>query len=143
MKTRKVIIQQILIVNFCMNCVLGIREALNILVYKVPFAIDWYIPLSMLVVSVLAALPTLLFYIKPDLDGVWAVLRTVFHYLLLLVVIMISGWFFRWYHGLVGAAIQFAVYTLIYIIVCLFTKWMFKRDEKEINSALDKIRDSE
>lgn len=106
------------------------------------FGYSWNFPLSIVVTSFLASLPTLLLYIKVKSKTAWRML--VFgHFLLVALCVLSFGYLFQWYTKLIGMLVVFVSYSVIYVIVWAVTILMFKHDEKMINGALDSVRDSE
>lgn len=143
MNLKRLIFEQTLTVFFFMNCVLIISELLNYILGGTAPTLPWYIPISLMVIAFLTSLPTVIFYIRPEDRHITMKLKVALHYLLLFCIVLGSGYFFKWYSDLTGFIITAVAFTVIYILVWIFTALVFKQDEKKINAALDKIRDEE
>ena len=64
-------------------------------------------------------------------------------FVLLYGLIMGFGYLFYWYRSMLGFILTSVIYVLIYAGVWLGMFVLFRRDEKLISDALDRIRDEE
>lgn len=104
------------------------------------YATDWYFIPSVIFVGFLCSLLSLILYverIKPFF------LRIVIHFLLLYAVVSLLGFLFGWYSGITGYLIVMLIFALVYVFVWIVTKWIYIKDDEQINSALSSIRDPE
>lgn len=103
----------------------------------------WYHPMTMLLCGFLCALPSLLWIGYEKKNNVQLVLRLIVHCLFLYGVVMGMGYLFRWYLRIDGFLFVSGSFFFIYAFVWVASMWLAKQDEKKINKALDKIRDTE
>lgn len=101
---------------------------------------EWYFLLSVILAGVLCSLPSLILYaekIKPFF------IKIIIHFCTLFAAVSLLGWLFNWYSELMGYAIVMLIFIFVYIFVWLVTKWIYIKEDKEINNALNSIRDDE
>lgn len=103
----------------------------------------WYHPITIILTGVLCALPTLLLKNRDQWDPKTFLLRVALHALSLYAVILGMGWLFQWYTDAEGCLGVSVVFFLVYAFVWLSSHWLDKQDEKQINQALENIRDQE
>ena len=103
----------------------------------------WYHPISIVLTSVVCALPTVLLLDWEQWDKKTLWLRVALHCLALYAAVAGAGWLFAWYVDIEGFIAVSAVFFVIYVFVWLSSHWLDKQDEKKINQALDEIRDRE
>ena len=104
------------------------------------YATEWYFALSVIFAGVLCSVPSLILCsdkIKPFF------VRIILHFLMIFAAVSLLGWLFKWYTGLVGYAFVMLIFVLVYVFVWIMTKVFYVREDREINSALNSIRDSE
>ena len=104
------------------------------------YATEWYFALSVIFAGVLCSGPSLILcsdIIKPFF------VRIILHFLMIFAAVSLLGWLFKWYTGLVGYAFVMLIFVLVYVFVWIMTKVFYVREDREINSALNSIRDSE
>ncbi|MBO4310357.1 MAG: DUF3021 domain-containing protein [Lachnospiraceae bacterium] len=104
------------------------------------YATEWYFALSVIFAGVLCSVPSLILCsdkIKPFF------VRIILHFLMIFAAVSLLGWLFKWYTGLVGYAFVMLIFVLVYVFVWIMTKLFYVREDREINSALNSIRDSE
>lgn len=140
-RAMKIIFIQMLCINFGMNLVLCFEELLNYFQGN-PFSLQWYIPLSFVLISVLASLPSLLL-VYENLGIRWMRLRIVIHFLIVFVIVLGGGYLFRWYTGLTYFFITAGSYVIIYAGVWIIMNALQRHEEKLINSALEKFHDED
>lgn len=146
MKKLKYIGFQTLLISFLMQCVIMLESVINyFLGMKMVFS--WYIPLSMVIVSVLCSLPTaLLFWVQENAGKRQTVLLKLapgIHFVLLALIVMGSGYLFQWYTSTKYFFATLLSYVIIYALVWIVTLSAIKKDERRINEALKKVRDEE
>ena len=104
------------------------------------YATDWYFIISVILAGVLCSLPSFILYIekiKPFL------IRILIHFILVFVSVSLLGWLFKWYTDIISYASVILIFVFVYVFVWVMTKWFYVKEDKEINSALDSIRDEE
>ena len=105
--------------------------------------LQWYHPISIVLIGVLCALPTVLLLDWEQWDRTTLWFRVALHCLALYAAVTGAGWIFKWYDDAEGFISVSAIFFVIYAFVWLSSHWLDKQDEKKINRALDEIRDSE
>ena len=101
---------------------------------------DWYFLLSVILAGVLCSLPSLILCaekIKPFF------VRILIHFVTLFAAVSLLGWLFKWYTELMGYAIVMLIFIFVYVFVWIVTKWIYIKEDKEINNALNSIRDED
>ena len=104
------------------------------------YATDWYFLLSVIFAGVLCSLPSLILYnekIKPFF------IKILIHYILVFAAVSLLGWLFKWYTGFIDYAFVILIFVFVYVFVWVMAKWFYIKEDKEINTALDSIRDEE
>ena len=104
------------------------------------YAGDWYFLLSVIFAGVLCSLPSLILYnekIKPFF------IKILIHFSLVFAAVSLLGWLFKWYTGFIDYAFVILIFVFVYVFVWVMTKWFYVKEDKEINTALDSIRDEE
>ena len=104
------------------------------------YATDWYFLLSVIFAGVLCSLPSLILYnekIKPFF------IKILIHFILVFAAVSLLGWLFKWYTGFIDYAFVILIFVFVYVFVWVMAKWFYVKEDKEINSALDSIRDEE
>ena len=104
------------------------------------YAADWYFLLSVIFAGVLCSLPSLILYnekIKPFF------IKILIHFTLVFAAVSLLGWLFKWYTGFIDYAFVILIFVFVYVFVWVMTKWFYVKEDKEINTALDSIRDEE
>lgn len=146
MKKLKYIGFQTLLISFLMLCVITLEGVLNYF-FGTPLSFSWYIPLSILIVSILCSLPTaVLLWLQENESTrrpLFSKLAPVLHFLLLAVIVMGGGYLFRWYSSFPYFCATLLSYIIIYALVWIITLSLVKKDDRLINEALKKIRDEE
>ena len=104
------------------------------------YATDWYFLLSVIFAGVLCSLPSLILYnekIKPFF------IKILIHFTLVFAAVSLLGWAFKWYTGFIDYAFVILIFVFVYVFVWVTAKWFYIKEDKEINTALDSIRDEE
>ena len=105
--------------------------------------LQWYHPLTIVLVGILCAVPTILLRDSDTWDRKTFRLRVALHCLALYAVIAGAGYLFGWYTDTESFLSVSVIFFLVYAFVWLSSLWLDKQDEKKINRALDAIRDEE
>ena len=143
MKIVKVIVMQAMMITFGIVAVVGLSVAVEHVNGEYIWQMEWYHPLSFILTGILGAIPTVVWQNLESLSKKQFIVRLILHCLTLYVVVMACGFFFKWYtelSGFIGVSISFI---LVYAFVWAATIFGFKQDEKELNAAIDQIRDEE
>ena len=101
---------------------------------------EWYFIPSVLLTGILCSLPVLL--IAGENQSHYK-LRIVAHFSILFIVVSLLGLLFKWYSNFMGYAIVMLIFICVYVFVWIVTAWIYKAEDKQINTALDSIRDEE
>lgn len=106
------------------------------------FNLTWIQLVSVILTGAVCSLPTL-FWLTDDLPKNKFIVRIILHCICLYAVVTLFGFVFKWFEHMDGFIFMTIIYFMVYIYVCLMTLWFHKRDENQINKALDDIRDEE
>ena len=145
MNKLKLVFEQTMMVSFMVLCYISV---LGLLAFRgTDTGFPWYIPGSIVLASFFCSLVTV-FLLYPaaenrDESKARYYVRLVTHFILLYGLIMGFGYIFYWYRGTFGFILTSVIYAVIYAGSWIITLLIFKRDEKLISGALDKIRDEE
>ncbi|MBO4775406.1 MAG: DUF3021 family protein [Lachnospiraceae bacterium] len=104
------------------------------------YSTDWYFNLSVIFSGLLCSLPTYVLFIekiKPFF------IRIIIQFVLVFSAVSLLGWLFKWYTDIIGYLFVILIFVFVYVFVWVFTKWFYVKEDKEINNALDSIRDEE
>ena len=104
------------------------------------YAPEWYFILSVLFTGVLCSLPSLLLC---DENVKNFKLRLAIHFAVLFAAVSFLGFLFKWYTNLFGYAVVMGIFICVYAFTWFAMLWTYKREDKQINAALDSIRDEE
>lgn len=107
------------------------------------FMLTWYQVPSIVLAGVLCSLPSLLLTIAKDWPRKKYIMMVVLHCVLLYIMIMALGFLFKWCDTVAGVIAVTIEFFAVYIFVWAATAWMGFLDQKNINKALDDIRDDE
>ena len=105
--------------------------------------LQWYHPLTIVLVGILCAVPTILLRDSDTWDRKTFLLRVSLHCLALYAVIAGAGYLFGWYIDAESFLSVSVIFFLVYAFVWVSSLWLDKQDEKKINRALEAIRDEE
>ncbi|MBR4430238.1 MAG: DUF3021 family protein [Clostridiales bacterium] len=117
----------------------GIAQLIYHLIGDV-YAPEWYFILSVLCTSVIFSLPSL-FLVGDNVKNFK--LKLAIHFVILFIAVSFLGWLFGWYTNLLGYAIVIGIFVFVYAFTWILMMWIYMKDDKAINSALDAIRDKE
>ena len=92
------------------------------------YSSDWYFSLSVILAGFLCSFPSL---------------RILIHFAILFGAVSLLGWLFKWYSNFLSYAVVMGIFICVYIFVWVITKWIYNKDDKEINNALTSFRDEE
>ena len=106
------------------------------------FNLTWLQLVSVILTGAVCSLPTL-FWLTDDLPRNKFIIRISLHCICLYAVVALFGFVFKWFEHMDGFIFMTIIYFMVYIFVWLVTLWFHKRDENQINKALDDIRDEE
>ncbi len=140
--TVKVLIEQSSLIAFLILVGISIEEFIEFLNGE-PFYLDWFIPISIVIVSVLSSLPSLLILKERETDGSNSKWFLILHFLLVYAIVMGAGYFFKWYTTFQYFVYTSLIYVCIYFAVWFVTLLFYRHDEKMINTALESFRDDE
>ncbi len=101
---------------------------------------EWYFIPSVLLTGILCSLPVLL--IAGENQSHYK-LRIAAHFSILFIAVSLLGLLFKWYSNFMGYAIVMLIFICVYVFVWIVTAWIYKEEDKQINTALDSIRDEE
>ena len=104
------------------------------------YAPEWYFNISALFAGIICSLPSLLLC-GENVKNFKAKLAV--HFVILFGAVSLLGFLFKWYSDLFGYAIVMGIFICVYAFTWISMMWVYKRDDKAINSALDSIRDKE
>ena len=107
------------------------------------FSLSWLQLLSIVLTGALCSVPTVLFLTDTDIPRKKYIVRIALHCLGLYLIVSLFGWIFKWFTNLGGFIMVTAIFFLVYVFVWTVSIWLYKRDDKKINMALDDIRDEE
>ena len=145
MNKLKLIFEQTMMVSFMVLCYISV---LGLLAFRgTDTGFPWYIPGSIVLASFFCSLVTVFLLSDAgddkDESPVKYYIKLIAHFILLYALIMGFGYLFYWYRSMLGFILTSVIYVLIYAGVWLGTFVLFRRDEKLISDALDRIRDEE
>lgn len=138
-KLRLITIQSFMI-SFFMLVLIGVEFLVDHLQGEDSF-LPWYIPLSIIIVSILTAVPTLIFY----KDGEWirTTPRLIIHGISCYLIVMLAGFIFKWYTSFKYFLITSIIFIVIYVLVWVSSAILVKAEVKKINAVLENFRDEE
>jgi hypothetical protein len=138
-KIFNLIFVQFLGINAAMLLGLGIIS----LVSEDHFGWPWYMPFQTLGLALVTALASLIYYSKNELTKNEFIVRTIFHFIVLLGVVIAAGYWFGWWTKLSGLLIVVGNFVVIYITIHVVTDLVQRRESKKINEALKNINSDE
>jgi hypothetical protein len=104
------------------------------------YSTEWYFLLSVIFAGVLCSLPSFILCIekiKPFF------IRILIQFIMVFAAVSLLGWLFKWYTNIIGYLFVILIFVCVYVFVWVMTKWFYVKEDKEINNALDSIRDEE
>ena len=107
------------------------------------FSLSWYQLISVILTGALCSLLTL--FLLSDYEGAGKrfLIKVIIHSIGLYLIVSFMGWIFNWYTGVTGFIMVTLIFLMVYVFVWLVSLWFYKREEVQINKALDDIRDEE
>ncbi len=105
--------------------------------------LPWHLPISIVGLGILCAIPSLLIMDVENLRTRQYMLRVVLHFLCLATIVLGAGRIFDWYEDVRGAAIIFAVFVGVYAAVWIGSYRLLIKDTALIDKALENYRDDE
>ena len=102
------------------------------------YAPEWYFSLSVILAGIICSLPSLILCVENFNTYLIAV-----HFGILFIAVSLLGFLFKWYTNLIGYFIVMGIFVCVYVFTWFAMLWIYKKDDKAINSALDSIRDEE
>ncbi len=103
--------------------------------------LPWYIPLSIIIVSILTAVPTLIFY--KDRESITTTPSLIIHGISCYLIVMLAGYIFKWYTSFKYFLITSVIFIVIYVLVWVSSAILVKAEVKKINAVLENFRDEE
>jgi len=139
MEKVKYLFQHMLIIAF------GILAGITVegIFYGEEINFQWYHPLSILITSIVCAVPSLIFWNDRETPKKQFAGKIFLHFLVLGAMVLGIGRLFNWYTMWVGALFVAIIYVFVYAFVWIAGVWMASVDGKNINNALSEIRDEE
>ena len=108
------------------------------------FNLSWLQLVSVIITGAVCSLPTIFWLVTDnDLPKNKYIVRIILHCIGLYAVVSLFGWIFKWYTQIDGFIMITIIFFLVYVFVWCVSLWYHKRDENQINKALDDIRDEE
>ena len=108
------------------------------------FNLSWLQLVSVILTGAVCSLPTIFWLVSDtDIPKNKYIVRIILHCIGLYAVVSLFGWVFKWYTQIDGFIMITLIYFLVYVFVWCVSLWFHKRDENQINKALDDIRDEE
>ena len=104
------------------------------------FSLEWYFTLSVIFTGILCSLPSLLFF--GDIVKHFK-LKLAIHFCILFISVSFLGFLFKWYTNFLEYAVAMGIFVCVYAFTWFAMSWIYKREDKQINAALDSIRDEE
>ena len=104
------------------------------------YAPEWYFNISALFAGIICSLPSLLLC-GENVKHFKA--RRAVHFVILFIAFSLLGFLFNWYSDLLGYAVVMGIFICVYAFTWFAMLWVYKREDKQINAALDSIRDEE
>ena len=107
------------------------------------FNLSWLQLVSVILTGAVCSLPTIFWLTDTDIPKNKYIVRIILHCIGLYAVVSLFGWVFKWYTQIGGFIMITIIYFMVYVFVWIVSLWFHKRDENQINKALDDIRDEE
>lgn len=138
----KILIQQVFMISTGILLIEGINGAALHFMGK-DYSFEWYEPFSIILLSILCAIPTLFFILNESGKQRNSILNIVLHCLSIWIITMIIGGIFEWYNTIYRfLAISIECISL-YVLVWLTSLWFVRIEDRKINQALKDIQDEE
>ena len=101
---------------------------------------QWYFSLSVIFAGILCSLPSLILCGENVKNFK---VKLAIHFCILFIAVSLLGLLFNWYSNLFEYAVVMGIFICVYAFTWIAMLWIYKREDKAINSALDAIRDEE
>lgn len=132
-----------LLVSFLTLSSFAIRIVIYFAKNKEFFMLEsWQVP-AVILLGLLTAISTTCLLFTKDTEHVKWNARIAWHFVICGILVMVFGKLFGWYEGIAGAVTMFVNYVVVYALVWIGNFFLTKKDERQINKALDDIRDEE
>lgn len=142
MKKIKILFEQAILISVGIIICMSIEATVYHLLGD-DIALRWYHPLSILLTGICCAFPSLILFNSDSSNSSNFMVRIIIHAALLYVMVIGFGYIFNWYKEIDGFIFLSCSFLLVYAFVWVSQSWLSKKDENEINSALNEIRDEE
>ncbi len=139
-KKSKIIFEQTLMISTGIFFMIGVGGVITHFTGG-EFGLEWYHPISIILISFLCSFPTLL--LKESEGGRSSALRILLHFLSLLAIVSLAGLIFKWYSGFMSYLSLAMTFVIVYVFVWIGSMWMGKVDENKINKALENFHDED
>ncbi len=107
------------------------------------FSLSWFHILSVILAGAICSVMTILLFIDTNILKNKFTVKIIIHCLSIYLIIVLFGWFFKWFTKLNGFIMVSVIFFLVYAFVWTVSLWIYKRDDNKINKALNGIRDEE
>ncbi|MBP5223732.1 MAG: DUF3021 family protein [Lachnospiraceae bacterium] len=142
MKNMRYLIVQTFMLTFLITTVISLEGIASYLSGD-PITLSWYLPGSVLLVSILCSLPTVLLLPGTSFTKKQWALRKLLHCFFLYLLVMGSGYLFHWYTTKLYFFITSIAFYVIYVLIWIGIRMIGRYEEKLINDALKNIQDEE
>ena len=146
MNKLKLWLEQTMMISFAIFVGIVIEGLVYRVFYKDPLAsfnLSWLQLVSVILTGAVCSLPTVFWLTDTDIPRKKFINRIIIHCIGLYAIVSLFGYIFKWYTKVDGFVMISVIYFLVYVFVWVVTLWFHKNDEKQINQALDGIRDEE
>lgn len=143
MKYLKIIFQQTLLITFGITFAIALGGLVDHFLSGDMY-INWYTPASAIAGGFVCAVPsTLLLHDMFEMSRKKLIIRIIIHCIILYAVNSLMGWLFKWYTTPRGFFFVSISYFIVYIFAWAGSFLINRQEDKEINEALNDIRDEE
>lgn len=142
MNKLKFLFQQILLISFGILLGVGV-EGLIYTWLEENFILEWYVPFSIIITSILCSLPTLLLVDIENISKSTYYVCLILHTVLLFIIVSIMGYLFKWYTSMKGFIFIIIIFAAVYVFVGVGSYLLSKQDEAKINKVLKDYSDEE
>lgn len=143
MEKLKLVFQHTLMISFGICVAMGVQCVLGQIIDG-HVTVEWFYPISIPLTGLVCSIPSvLLAQQKQEQPARVYARRIALHCISLYVIVIGFGRLFKWYTVLSGFIILTVEFFLIYIFVWAASGWIGLLDAKEINEAIESIRDEE
>ena len=142
MKKLKFLFQQTLLISFGILFGIGI-EGMICTWLQEQFIIEWYVPFSIIITSILCSIPTLFLVDNENMKKSTYYVCLICHTVALFIIVAIMGFLFKWYTSMKGFIFVVIIFVFVYAFVGIGLRLLSKKDEKQINAVLKGYSDEE